>query len=129
METVEAEAAPGEEITVETETPVDKERAEKMEFAMETGGNEEAAVETVLTVSHAHRARGETVPVITIAYPLQISLDYPHCSMQFPGDKLDDLRKHLQDCHPDDQRDWLFLCAFCAEGMNKEEDAIQHMLR
>ena len=78
---------------------------------------------------HAHGAGGETVPVITIAYPLQTSLDCPHCSLQFPGEKLEDLRKHLQDCHPDDQHDLLFLCAFCAEGMNEEEDAIQHMLR
>ena len=25
--------------------------------------------------------------------------------------------------------DLLYLCAFCAEGMSEEEDAIQHMLR
>ena len=93
------------------------------------GDNEEVAVETAATVPHAHRAGGETVPVITIAYPLQTSLDCPHCLAHFLGDKLEDLRKHLQDCHPDDQRDWLFLCAFCAERMNEEEDAIQHMLR
>ena len=128
METVKAEAVPGKEITVETETPMDEERAEETEVAVETGDNE-VAVETAPTVPHAHGAGGETVPVIIIAYPLQTSLDCPHCPTQFPGDKIEDLHKHLQDYHPDDQRDWLFLCAFCANGMNEEEDAIQHMLR
>ena len=115
VETVEAEAIPGEETTVETEIPVDGERAEETEVAVEMGDNEEVAVETAPTVPHAHGAGGETVPVITIAYPLQTSLDCLHCSAHFPGDKLEDLWKHLQDCHPDDQRDWLFLCAFCTE--------------
>ena len=69
VETVEAEAVPGEETTVETETPVDGERAEETEVTVEMGDNEEVAVETVPTVPHAHGAGGETVPVITIAYP------------------------------------------------------------
>ena len=69
METVEAEAVSGEETTVETETPVNEERAEETEVAVEIGDNEEVAVETAPTVPHAHRAGGETVPVITIAYP------------------------------------------------------------
>ena len=88
---------------------MDEERAEETEVAVETGDNEEVAVETASTVPHAHGAGGETVPVITIAGPLQTSLYCPCCSVQFPGDKLEDLRKHLQDCHPDDQCDWLFL--------------------
>ena len=68
METVEAEAVPGEETTVETETPVDEERAQEMEVAVEMGDNE-VALETAPTAPHAHGAGGETVPVITIAYP------------------------------------------------------------
>ena len=72
-------------------------------------------VEAEPTVPHAHEATGEPLPVITITYPLQHSLDCPHCLTNFPGDKLEDLRKHLQDNHSDSRRDWLYLCTFCAE--------------
>ena len=56
VETVKAEAVPGEEVTMEMETPVDVEQAEEMEVTMETGGNEEAAVEIAPTVPHVHGA-------------------------------------------------------------------------
>ena len=146
------------EVIVETETPVEKEvvaettipAEEEPIVATETDvGTEETpttptttttvaaaeeeepptATEAEPTVPHVHEATGEPLPVITIAYPLQNSLDCPHCLTSFPGDKLEDLRKHLQDNHSDSRRDWLYLCAFCMERIDEEEDAILHMLR
>ena len=48
------------------------------------------ALEAEPTVPHVHKATGEPLPVITIAYPLQNSLDCPHCSTNFPGDIRED---------------------------------------
>ena len=42
------------------------------------------------TVPHVHEATGEPLPVITITYPLQNSLDCPHCLTNFPGDIRED---------------------------------------
>ena len=56
VETVKAEAVPGEEVTMEMETPVDVERAEETKVTMEMEGNEEAAVEIAPTVPHVHGA-------------------------------------------------------------------------
>ena len=144
------------EITVETETTVEEATEEKepttetadtqrMEKTLERETTGEAETTTILErevtmeteiiveaeplVPHVHEATGEPPTIITIAYPLQNSLECPHCPVQFPGERLEDLRRHLQDHHPDQPCDWLYLCAFCAEGMNAEEDTIQHMLR
>ena len=88
----------------------------------------ETAAKTEVPVPPARGTTGESLPVITIAYPLQNSLECPHCSRSFPGDGMEDLRKHLGDDHPGSHHDWLFLCAFCAKGLEQEEDAINHLL-
>ena len=118
-----------EEVTVETETPAE-------EVAMETGTSEEeinveteATGEAELTVPRVHETTGDPLITITIAYPLQNSLDCPHCSTHYPGEGSEDLRKHPRENYADSPCDWLYLCAFCAEVMSEEEDAIQHMLR
>jgi len=69
-----------------------------------------------------------TVSCITIAYPLQNSLECPHCTVHYPGEGLEDLCKHLKDSHPHITQDWNYLCAFCANRMDKEEDIITHLL-
>ena len=139
--TVETEVVPEQEVTVETETPTEEVTVETetpaKEGAVEAGTPpaEETNVETEATgeaestVPRVHETTGEPPVTITIAYPLQNSLDCPHCSTHYPGEGLEDLRKHLRENHADSPRDWLYLCAFCVEGMSEEEDAIQHMLR
>ena len=109
---VETETPVEKQVVVETTTPAEEEPTDTKEA---TVGTEETPttpttvaaeepptiVETEPTVPHAHEATGESLPVITIAYPLQNSLDCPHCPTTFPGDRLEDLRKHLQDDHSD----------------------------
>ena len=127
--TVETET-PTEEVTVETETPPEEGAVEtETPPVEETNVETEATGEAEPTVPRVHETTGEPPVTITIAYPLQNSLDCPHCSTHYPGEGLEDLRKHLRENHADSPCDWLYLCAFCAEGMSEEEDAIQHMLR
>ena len=90
-----------------------KERMTTEGTTMETGGA--ATVET-----------GEHLTV-TIAYPLQVILECPHCPTQYPGDCLEELRRHLEDRHSGDPINWMFLCAFCADAMDGEEAMICHL--
>ena len=59
METVEAEAISGKEITIEMETPEDAEQAKVAEVVVETGDTMETAVETAPTTPSMHGAGGE----------------------------------------------------------------------
>ena len=127
--TVETEFATEQEVTVEMETQMKEVTVETETPAEETTAEMEVTEEASPTVPRGHEITGEPPNVITIAYPLQNSLDCLHCSTHYPGERLEDLRKHLQDNHANHPCDWLYLCVFCAEGMSEEEDAIQHMLR
>ena len=69
---------------------------------------------------------------ITIAYPLQVTLECPHYPMKYPGDRLEKLRLeklrgHLGDCHLGDPVDWMFLRHFCADALDGEEIMICHL--
>jgi len=71
---------------------------------------------------------GTSVSVITIAYPLQSSLECPHCIARYSGEGLEDLRQHLGESHPEIHQDWTYLCALCANRKEEEEDMIGHLL-
>jgi len=71
---------------------------------------------------------GMSVSVITIAYPLQSSLECPHCTARYSREGLEDLRQHLRESHPEIHQDWTYLCALCADRKEEEEDMIRHLL-
>ena len=105
---MEAETLAEKEVIVETDNPAEEVVTEMTTLAEEeptiTVGTEETSttsttageeppttVEAEPTVPHEQETTGEPLPVITITYPLQNSLDCPHCSTNFPEDRLEDL--------------------------------------
>ena len=90
---VETEVPLEEEVTVETETPIEEATVETESPAKEvTMETETPAEETTTkteaepTVPHGHETTGKPPNVITIGFPLQNSLDCPHCSTHYPGE-------------------------------------------
>jgi len=86
------------------------------------------AKEPPIPVVEEEPTTGTSVSCITIAYPLQSSLECPHCMVQYSGERLEDLCKHLRDSHSEIPQDWTYLCALCADRKGEEEDMIGHLL-
>ena len=140
----EVEATPGEDAAVETEPPVEKEpimedaaveseppveKKSAMEVTVEEQRTPARDVEVETTAPSGNGGTGENVRTIILAYPIESTLDCPHCSMHFPGEELEDLRKHLREQHPGSLNAWLFLCALCADRYDRQEDALRHVMR
>ena len=124
---VEVEATPVEDAAVETEPPVEKKPA--TEVTVEEQRTPARDVEAETTAPSGNRGTGENVRTIILAYPIESTLDCLHCSMHFPGEELEDLRKHLREQHPGSLNAWLFLCALCADRYDRQEDALRHVMR
>ena len=140
----EVEATPGEDAAVETEPPVEKEpitedaaveteppveKKPTTEVTVEEQRTPARDVEVETTAPSGNGGTGENVRTIILAYPIESTLDCPHCSMHFPGEELEDLRKYLREQHPGSLNAWLFLCALCADRYDRQEDALRHVMR
>ena len=86
------------------------------------------AEEPPTSVVEEEPTAGTSVSCITIVYPLQGSLECPHCTVRYSGERLEDLRQHLRDSHSEIHQDWTYLCALCADRKEEEEDKIGHLL-
>ena len=125
----EVEASLGEDAAVETEPPAEKEPTTEAEATVEERRTPERPAEGEEIAPPATRVAGDNVQTIVVAYPVESVLDCPRCPVHFPGDRLEDLREHLREQHPDSRNAWQFLCALCADRYGQQEDTLSHVLR
>ena len=93
--------------------------------ALQVGLQDGESRETV-EVEEPAGSQGEVVNIV-IAYPLQVALDCPHCSMKWVGEALEGYIEHLASSHREFTHLYMFVCALCAAHTNTEPEILQHL--